>query len=467
MKTAFSIAEELIGGPKSTVHLMGVAGVGMAGLAAHLHWLGFGVSGCDLKSNYLTEWLNGIGIATQLGHSPRHISAQTTCLIRSTAVPDDHPEVLEARSMGAEVLRRGEVLAALVGSRPAVAVAGSHGKTSTSAMLAQALRSAGVDAGFFVGAFVDALGGVAGPGSDVFVAEADESDGTLAGYRPEYSIITNAEIDHLEHHGGPQQLWDCFGRVVSQTKSFVVANCDDERVGDIVSSRAKRVISYGFADRSDVRGSDFEQNRNGSVFNVVCPDRASVRLSLPVCGLHNAYNALAVCAFGINFGLDLEIIAAGLRNHGSARRRFEHVCQLHGADIYLDYAHHPTEIRALLQSIRAFGERRVIAAFQPHRYTRTLSLGSDFPASFEGVDQLVIAPIFAASEAPLPGGTAEDLHHHFGRAGFGEVELADDLESVWATLKKWMREGDIVLIVGAGDVEIIAQWSRSEATKTM
>lgn len=467
MKSAFVIAQDLIAGTGSRVHLMGVAGVGVAGLAAHLHWLGFEVSGCDLKTNYLTEWLNGIGVKTFVGHDRRHLSRHTSYLIRSTAVPDDHPEVIEARSMGADVLRRGEVLAALVASRPSVAVAGSHGKTSTSAMLAQVLRSAGIDAGFFVGAFVDALGGVAGPGGDIFVAEADESDGTLGGYRPEYSIITSAEIDHLEHHGDAQQLWDCFAKAVSQTKSFVVANCDDERVREIVGGGEARILSYGFSEEADFRGSAFEQSCDGAAFDVSCVGRDPFKIRLPVCGLHNAYNALAVCAFAFNFGLDMEIVASGLRHHSSPRRRFEHVCRMRGADIYLDYAHHPTEIRALLQSVKDLGYERVLAVFQPHRYTRTLSLGSQFPASFEGVDQLVIAPIFAASEPPLPGGSSRDLYRHFRVAGFEGVELADDMSGAWASLKGGMSAGDLVLIVGAGDVEVIAEWARRDANQTM
>lgn len=459
MNTDLDSAGALIAKKCGRVHLMGVAGVGMAGLAAHLHWIGFEVSGCDLKENRLTAWLQTLGIEFAKGHDPRHLPQNLAALIRSTAVPCGHAEVRAARAVGAPILRRGEVLAAIVNTRRSLAICGTHGKTSTAAMLIQVLIGAGVDVGFFVGAEVDRLGGVAGRGDEIFVAEADESDGTLRGYRPDYTILTNADVDHLEHYAGEDDLWDCFGAVVANTGRKLIYNADDPRAARIAAQHCDSV-GYGFGEAAAVRACDYMQGANGCSFNLFLDGRSLGGVTLPLPGLHNASNALAACAFALELGVNSDLLVRELKLYKPPRRRFERVCRLHGAEVYMDYSHHPTEIRALLQSLEDMDGRRLLAIFQPHRYTRTLALGPDFPAAFAGVDQVILAPVFPASEDPVPGGSAANLYRHFKNLSNIPTSLEESLHAAWDAAQTLLRPGDMLLLIGAGDIEDVAHWAR-------
>ncbi len=460
-KSGYEYALDLIAGGCGRVHLMGVGGVGVAGLTAHLHWLGFEVSGCDLLEGELTDWLCRIGVEIQTGHAPAHITEGCCALIHSSAVPQDNAELMFARNAGIPIMRRGEVLSALVNSRNSIAVAGTHGKTTTVAMLAQTLRRGGVDAAFFVGAAVDCLGGVAGKGAGVFAVEADESDGTLVNYRPDCAVLTNAEVDHLENFGNEEALWSCFRRFAGQASRRVVCNYDDARGKEICSS-IDGVLSYGFADASMVRGFDFVQEGNSCAFGLEYEGCFPGRISLPVSGLHNASNALAVCAVCLDMGFDFEALRIGLALYEPPRRRFEKVCDYRGAEVYLDYSHHPSEIKALLQSLENFARNRLVVVFQPHRFSRTLQLGADFPFAFEGVDELIIAPVYAASEQSIAGGTAADLYKHFLDYGNLSVRLAGSLRVAWEDVREKVGSHDILLFVGAGDIDTMAKWAREE-----
>lgn len=455
------IAEELLAKAGGRIHLMGVAGVGMAGLAALLQRMGFAVSGCDLKDSSFSDWAVREGVDVLAGHSPSHIEAGMVAVIRSTAVPADHPELLAAQSRGIPVLRRGAVLAAIVNTRRSVAIAGTHGKTTTAAMLAQVLRAAGRDAGFFVGAMVDGLRGISGYGEDLFVAEADESDGTLADYCPDYAILTNADLDHLEHYAGLDSLWTCFRDFVRRTRKTVIYNHDDERARKMAAAAGKS-LGYGFSEGAEIRGSEYRQSADACEFKLSrtgAPDR---RVRLPVPGMYNASNALAVCALCVEIGLDPNDFARQIMKYRAPRRRFEHIGRVDGVEVYMDYSHHPTEIRALLQSVSEMGFNRLIAIFQPHRYTRTLALGAEFPAAFHGVDHLLLAPVFAASEQPMAGGRSSDLMQFFqGKPQIAAV-LADDLADAWSRARRLSRPGDLLLLIGAGDIEQISDWIRSD-----
>jgi len=459
MRAEEEIANDLIAAASGGVHLMGVAGVGMAGLAAQLHWIGFDVTGCDLKESPFSEWARRQGVEIFAGHSQKHLSEELKAVVRSTAVPADHPELLAAEDLELPVLRRGNLLAAIVNACGSVAVAGTHGKTTTAAMLAQVLRGAGMDAGFFVGAMVDRLQGASGFGSDIFVAEADESDGTLACYRPERAILTNADIDHLEHYDGEDSLWNCFRDFVSQTRKNVVYNYDDLRAREIASS-AGSSLGYGFLEGADVRGADYRQSAHSCEFKLLLPDGAEEPIELPVAGIFNASNALAVCAFCSSIGIDSETIARELALYRPPRRRFEHVARVDGVEVYMDYSHHPTEIKALLQSVQEMEFNRLVAVFQPHRYTRTLALAAQFPAAFHAVDRLVLAPVFAASEEAVEGGSSRDLLRRFEEDPEIDAVLSEDLEHAWRLARDFAQAGDLLLLIGAGDIEQMAEWIR-------
>ena len=424
MTAAVDLAEQLIrrGGH---VHLMGVGGIGMAGIAFLLHQRGFRVSGCDLQENRQTEWLQKKGVEVMRGHAEAHVDASVDWLIRSTAVQDTHPEVQRAQVLGIPVSRRGEVLPALMRDRVCIAVSGTHGKTTTTAMIAQVLGC-----GYCVGGEVVGFDGVAQDGA-VMVVEADESDGTVAGYCPDFSVITNIEFDHMEHHESETDFIRCFEKLIAQTKRTVFY-CGDDPI-------AQRIC------KNDAHCEPF-----------FYPDPP---FSLPLPGRHNQWNAVATRAVARHWKSDAEIEKA-LGNIRPIRRRFETVLDRRGIRVVSDYAHHPTEVAALIQTAKSLQPRRLLAVFQPHRYTRTRALGADFPVSFAGLDALWLVPVYAASEPILSGGTTLDLMKHFPAEWGGRLRYAPSLAEAWMMVQAELRAGDLLLIIGAGDIEQFAEWTR-------
>jgi UDP-N-acetylmuramate-alanine ligase len=422
---AVDLAEQLIkkGGH---VHLMGIGGIGMAGIAWLLKERGFRVSGCDLQKNRQTEWLarNGIQIAGE--HSPDHLSAGIDWLVRSTAVPDSHPEVRRALECGIPVSRRGEVLPALMRDRVCIAVSGTHGKTTTTAMIAQTLGC-----GFFVGGEISGIEGVARDGT-IMVVEADESDGTVAGYTPDYSVITNIEYDHMEHHASEEAFIGCFIKLIEQTKKRVFY-CQEDPIARRLCASNPKCQPYGYPPNP---------------------------IPLPIPGKHNQLNASAAIAVSNHWKTESEIFQA-LEQLKPIGRRFETVFKEKGIQIISDYAHHPTEVAALIQTAQELKPKRLLGIFQPHRYTRTLALGPDFPPSFQGLEKLWLVPVYAASEQPLDGGTSADLAARFSKDWNARLFQFQTLETAWLDVSAQLQEGDLLLIIGAGDIEQIAIWAKA------
>lgn len=452
------------------VHFVGVCGVGMAGLAHLLRVRGLRVSGCDLYPNALGDWLRKDGITVFRGHDPSHLLSGVDWLVRSAAVPLDCPEVIRAAESGMPVLARGEVLPRLLAEYLSVAVAGTHGKTTTGTFTVELLRSAGLDPAWCIGGESDALGGVAGAGSRdvvgrrVMVVEADESDGSLALYSPDVGVVTGIERDHMEQFGSVSALRDCFRTFVTNTSRRIVY-CADDPLASEVCGEHERATAYGFADGAQVRADGLHEGGNATTFNLVVRDSAPRRVTLPVPGAHNVMNALAAAAVCLELGILPADIEPGIRRLRLPRRRFERITEGDGTLVISDYAHHPTEIRSLVRTAVALGRRRVIAVFQPHRYTRTLTLGPEFPGAFRGVDELFLLPVYGAGEARLEGGCSSDLCRHFGAARDPDVpppRLVGSLEEAWRLLRGDRRKGDVLLVVGAGDVDRIAAWAREE-----
>ena len=385
------------------VHLLGIGGIGMAGVAWLLKERGFTVSGCDLQANRQTEWLARNGVAISSGHDEAHITESIDWLVRSTAVPDTHPEVRRAHELGIPVSRRGEVLPALMRERICIAVSGTHGKTTTTAMIAQLLGC-----GFCVGGEIAGVEGVARDG-EIMVVEADESDGTVAGYTPDYAVITNIEYDHMEHHASEAAFVGCFEQLIRNTKQTVYYRADDPIASRLCSGHPKC--------------EPFDQ---------------PLSVSLP--GLHNQWNAAAAAAVCRNWKSSEEI-AAALKQIKPVRRRFETVCDRGSIRIISDYAHHPTEIAALIQTAKELKPKRLLGVFQPHRYTRTLALGPDFPPSFDGLDKLWLVPVYAASEAPLDGGTTEDLMKRFSDGWGDNLQFCASLQDAWEAVCSGLQPG--------------------------
>ncbi|MBM4154267.1 MAG: UDP-N-acetylmuramate--L-alanine ligase [Lentisphaerae bacterium] len=443
-----------------TVHCMGIGGVGVAGLARLLAARGMRVTGCDTARNRLTDSLEASGIAVALGHGPAHVAPPPDWLVRTAAVPATHPEVRAALAAAVPVSARGEALAAVVATARGVAVCGTHGKTTTTTMAAQAFRAAGLDPSFCIGGEVDILGGVAGTGtSDWLVVEADESDGTLALYAPEIAIVTNVDFDHMEHFEDVAAFHAVFESVVARTRGTVCYGRDDE-VATRIAGRRAGAVGFGLDPASDVRGEARRVDGTAQEFDVVAFGGRLGRARLPVPGRHNVLNALGAIAAALAAGASPGPVLDSLAGFRPARRRLEPFLDRGGIRVFSDYAHHPAEIRALLDAVReGFAFDRLVAVFQPHRYTRTRALGPQFPPAFRGVDRLVLAPVYAASEAPLPGGTSDDLLAEFRRQGGVPVEPAGSLEAAWAALRSDLRPGDLLLVIGAGDVERIAAWA--------
>ncbi len=459
-------ARRCLGRASGVAHLMGIGGVGVAGVARLLLGRGWRVGGCDLAENRLTRDLAARGATIFRGHDAAHVPADGDWLIHTAAVPPAHPEILAARNRGAAVTCRGAALAALLEGRSSIAVAGTHGKTTTTAMLAQILRRAGFDPGHCIGGEVDALGGVAAPGGGRWlVVEADESDGTLELYAPDIAVVTNVDYDHMEHFAGESEFFAVFERFIVQTTGAVVYGADHP-VARRLTANHPRAIGFGFAPDAAVRADRWRSEGFGQVFELLLDARPAGELRLPVPGRYNALNALAALAAARAAGADLDAARAALADYAPARRRLDFVCAARGATIYADYAHHPAEIRALLGAAADLPHERLLAIFQPHRYTRTRALAADFPPAFDGLAELVLTPVYAASEAPLEGGTSDDLLRRFAaRSGGPAVTLAASLEDAWSTMRARLRPGDLLLIVGAGDVEKIADWARRDSGK--
>ena len=458
--------ETILHGPGGRVHMVGIAGVGMAGLAVLLKARGFRVDGCDLAPGGMGEWLSARGIAVRAGHDPAHLDERAVAVIRSAAVGSGTPEIERAAKMGVPVFVRGAVLSRLLDGRLSVAVAGTHGKTTTSSFIVQVLRAAGRDLSWCVGGVTDDETGVAGAGDDpdgLVVAEADESDGTVQLYSPAVSVITNVDFDHMEHFDSVEAFEACFRALVSNTTGRVVFCRDDERALRLCSVSAVG-LSFGFSAGEGFRAVDVAGEGTFSVFSLCRNGRELGRVRLPVPGRHNVLNALAAAAACAELGLSPEEIVCGLESVKLPKRRFETVVDRGGVRVISDYAHHPAEIASLVETARGLRPSGLSAVFQPHRYTRTRALGGDFPAAFSGVDELVLTPVYAASEEPVDGGTLSDLYAHFraGTRGPGVVSVARSPQQAWEYLRGELRPGGTLLVVGAGDVVTVADRARKE-----
>ncbi len=476
---------------------MGVCGVGVAGVARLLQARGWQVSGCDASPDgAMARWLQAQGIAVLAKHDAGHVGCggaggpalpdqagegqvgrgrrtrrdedvmsqgrSPSLLVHTAAVPGDHTEIVRAREAGYTVCRRGEALAALVDGCRGVAICGAHGKTTTTCFATRLLQELGASPSWCVGGSTAALGGVAGVGSsDLLVVEADESDGTLALYHPAVTVLNNIDLDHLEHFDGEAALVACYRQVVQQTRLGLAYGADDARACEVARAFRGPSISFGLCKQAVLRATQLELGADGIAFTVMWQGREWGRVQLRVPGQHNVLNALGALAASLLLEHDVATALALLpRVAELPARRFERVGAGSGIEVISDYAHHPAEIVALVAAARLQGARRVLAVFQPHRYTRTRALGVEFPAAFEGVDELVLTPVYAASEPPLEGGSIADLYAHFRRLRPAlSVLLARSLEEAWAGLRRRLQPGDLLLVVGAGDVVKIAGWA--------
>jgi UDP-N-acetylmuramate--L-alanine ligase/UDP-N-acetylenolpyruvoylglucosamine reductase len=434
------------------IHLVGVAGSGMSGLAALLLELGHEVSGSDKASTVETDRLQRLGLCFHQNHRADDASA-ADLVVFSSAIKIDNPILVSAYDSGKPAVRRAEALAAIMQGKRGIIIAGMHGKTTTSAMAAHVLREAGLHPSYYVGAEIPILGSNAhwDPRGEYFVAEGDESDGTLRCFHPEHVVILNIEEEHLDFYVDLAAIEKVFAQLIEQTTGTVFFNADDVNTARLCAQR-KSAVSYGFSENAHYRGTDIDLRDFASVFCVYFRDKQLGEAVLNVPGRHNVHNAIGVIALANELGVPFEKIAASLRKFEHARRRFE---IKYASDRFLlvdDYAHHPTEIRATLNAAKSTRRKRVLTMFQPHRFSRTKALCYKFGGAFDDADRVVVTDIYAASEEPIPGISGQTIAAEMARHGHRGVSYQPRFECVHRDVGNMLDSGDLILSMGAGNI---------------
>ncbi|WNG22403.1 UDP-N-acetylmuramate--L-alanine ligase [Cystobacter fuscus] len=436
------------------VHFVGVGGIGMSGIAEVLLNLGYRVSGSDLKASDITRRLSQLGATLFEGHRAENL-VHADVVVISSAVRKDNPEVVSARQRKIPVIPRAEMLAELMRLKYAVAVAGSHGKTTTTSMVATVLAAAGLDPTAVVGGKVNVLDSNAKLGkSELMVVEADESDGSFLHLHPSITIVTNIDPEHMDHYGTLDNLKDAFTSFCNRVPFYGlnVLCLDNPNVQSLLPRMEKRFVTYGSSHMADYRLEGVRLEGFSTRFEAFRRDEPLGEFRVRMVGAHNALNALAVIAAAEEMDVPLDVVRDALAEFGGVQRRFTVRAEVAGVTIVDDYGHHPTEVQATLAGARrAFG-RRLVVAFQPHRYTRTHDLFTDFATSFNDADVLFVSSVYAAGEEPIPGATADALVEAIQAHGHRDVTFVEKRTDLARALLPRLREGDLVLTLGAGDI---------------
>jgi UDP-N-acetylmuramate--alanine ligase len=425
-----------------------------------MHILGYKVQGSDVAEGYIVEGLRKAGIPVTIGQHADNLGDAAVVVV-STAIRKDNPELVCAYERRIPVVRRAEMLAELMRLKLTVAVAGTHGKTTTTSMVATLLDAGGIDPTVINGGIINAYGSNARLGnSEWMVVEADESDGSFLRLDGTIAVVTNIDPEHLDHYGSFDKVKDAFVEFVENVPFYGAALLcvDHPEVQTIIPRlRDRRVVPYGFAALADVRGENVRPVAGGNIFDVSLRDRqGNVRairdIHLPMPGRHNVSNALAAIGVAAELGIADDVIARGFERFGGVKRRFTRAGEIEGATIIDDYGHHPTEIRAVLSAAREGAQGRVIAVVQPHRFTRLRDLMEDFQGAFNDADIVYVAPVYAAGEEPIEGVDADALVEGLKQRGHRAVKAVDDLDDLCRNLRDIAAKGDMVICLGAGDI---------------
>jgi len=443
--------------PDRKVHFVGIGGAGMSGLAKLLVEQGYRVSGTDVKESPVTQRLAASGCRIGIGHGVQHVQ-DADLVVYSSAIVSDNPELVEARRRRIEVVQRAVVLAALMAKRRGIAVTGAHGKTTTTSLISMVLRAARLDPTVVIGGEVNDFGGNAFLGrGEYLVAEADESDGSFLELSPQIAVLTNLDAEHLDHYGSVERIEAAYRQFVRQVRpeGLVVYCSDDWRLvricGEAVGLRS---VSFGLSSGAHVRADGVELDGFGSRFQVWAGNRALGEFRLRIPGVHNVSNATAAIAVALEVGVEPDDIRAGLEQFSGAERRFQVRGCVDQVLVVDDYAHHPTEIEATLQAARRVvpSGGRLLALFQPHRYTRTMHLADRFGSCFAQADHLVLTDVYAASERPIEGVSSRLIYDAVRRAGRPVTADYRPFTEVVEAAIGWIRPGDVVMVMGAGDI---------------
>jgi UDP-N-acetylmuramate--alanine ligase len=443
-------------GKVRNIHFVGIGGIGMSGIAEVLLTQGFSVTGSDLGRGASVQRLEALGAVVHIGHAPANVG-NADVVVRSTAVSTDNVEIVEARRRFIPVIRRAEMLAELMRLKHGIAIAGTHGKTTTTSMLATILYAGGLDPTVVIGGRLDNLGGTnakLGMG-DYLVAEADESDGSFLHLAPAVGLVSNIDAEHLDHHGDFDSLRQTFLDFLKKVPfyGFAALCADHPVVQAMIPEIERRVITFGFAQHSDYRASHVQPQGLQTTFRVHHGDETldEVRLGMP--GHHNVSNALGAIAIAMELDVPFKTAQRALDGFTGVQRRFTVRGEHDGVLVIDDYGHHPVEIEVTLRAAReAFPERRIVAVFQPHRYSRVASLWDGFCSAFNAVNEVIVCPVYRAGEEPIDGVDHVTLSHAIRDRGHRGVTTVDDLDGALRVLEGMVKANDVVITLGAGDV---------------
>lgn len=441
------------------IHFVGIGGSGMSGIAEVLLTRGYHVTGSDLASSDVTRRLEALGGTVFIGHDASHVKGAQVVVV-SSAVQDCNPEVVAAKTNVVPVIPRAEMLAELMRLKFGVAIAGAHGKTTTTSLVASVLAHAGLDPTFVVGGKVNAMGTHARLGrSDLLIAEADESDGSFLRLSPSIAVVTNVDREHLDHYGSMDRLEAAFLEFVNKVPFYgaAVLCADDVRLRAMLPQMRKRYVTYGIHASSDAHVPDFQATeitvqRGVTNFRVRHQGKELGPFRLTIPGVHNVSNALAAIAVALELDAPLDLIRTGMAAFSGVERRFHVRGEKDGVVVVDDYGHHPTEIRLTLATVKTVWPGRLVVIFQPHRYSRTRDLVDDFAHAFDQADVVYVTPVYAAGESPLPGVSGETLVERIRAAGHPEVHWMENADGAISRLIPELQPGDRVLTLGAGDV---------------
>jgi UDP-N-acetylmuramate--alanine ligase len=443
-----------------TIHFVGIGGIGMSGIAEVMHHLGYQVQGSDIAESYVTEGLRKAGIPVMIGQSPDNLG-DAAVVVCSSAIRDDNPEIRAAAERRLPRVKRAEMLAELMRMQSTIAVAGTHGKTTTTSMIAAMLDAGGIEPTVINGGVINSYGSNARLGkSQWMVVEADESDGSFLRLDGTIAVVTNIDPEHLDHYGSFDAVKDAFVEFIENVPFYGLAvMCVDHPEVQAVLGRIRdrRIVTYGTGALADVRAENIRPEGGGSRFDASVLSKDGERRTIPdifvpMPGRHNVLNALAAVAVGIEFGMDDALVARGFEKFGGVKRRFSRVGTAGGAAIIDDYAHHPVEIRSVLAAARESAEGRVIAVVQPHRYSRLNDLMDEFQAAFNDADAVFVTPVYAAGEQPIEGVDSQALVEGLRARGHRMVKCVADPGDLAASLRDLAAEGDLVVCMGAGDI---------------
>lgn len=439
---------------KRKVHFIGIGGIGMSGIAEILISQGYVVTGSDLVESDTTKHLVDLGARVHYGHAETNLGDADVVVV-SSAIDEKNPEIVAARHKNVPIIQRAEMLGELMKMKTGVAIAGTHGKTTTTSMVATIVHTAGLDPTIIIGGKVDALGGNAKHGrGELLVAEADESDKSFLRLPATLAIVTNIDNDHLNNYGDMNAIKDAFVMFVNQIPFYgrAILCRDDDNVRSILPRIKKPMITYGFSPQADLQARNPRVEGFRSFYEVWLAEKQLGELQVNVPGKHNILNSLAATAVGLELGLSFEQIANGLAQFQGVKRRFDTKGEKRGVKVVDDYGHHPTEIRATLAAARKGWNGRIVTLFQPHRYSRTQDCYEDFLRAFDDTDVLFIGEVYAAGEAPMPGISGAKLADDIRRHGHKSVEFVGDAKLAADKVVDKVQSGDLFITMGAGNV---------------